>query len=668
MFKKTLVLSFAAVCALQAEDSAVLDAVVVSTTGFETTLKDETRNVYVIDTNETDLKTYRTLQELIEKVPGVDFTNPQNTGVMVDMRGQGSNADQSVKVMVNGVASNTLESSHKEFPFETLAIEDIERVEVIPGGGAVLYGAGTRGGVINVITKTRPKEDFGVFSAKLGSYGYYDTALLAGVNVTEKLFLKAGGKIFGEKNFRQDEKSNGYYVTGTANYQLDENQEIAINSSFYKVSDVGIDSLTYEQLKADRRQNPYPDSLSDGKMKKFDINAEYKGRFGAWSVDILPYHQRFEHTSHVQYYGYLNSDGGFKDRKTGVKAKAKYDYDTGSLIFGYDYLHNTTWRSSDYNFLMMGKNYHMSWINIKGNKDTHSLYFLEKQEFGSAFDVSLGYRFEYADYDMNREKLSGFDGMLVSEPQMDGGQFDEKNHAFEITPNFKYSDTGNVYFKFERGFISPTPYQKIDKSVTGEYSINDVKSEKYNTYEIGMKDSLWGQFVSATVFYTDSKDEILYIMGPGHSTYWNYYNVDKTERFGVELRAEQKLFNDKLTLSESYSYIRPKIKSGDNDGKDITHVSRNKFVFGVKYEPIQELDLWADYKFYSKQYDSGYDRIKARNIVDVGASFEVAKGLTVGASVMNVFDNKYNEYQHKANDSYVPAKGRTFYGEIKYKF
>lgn len=37
------------------------------------------------------------------------------------------------------------------------------------------------------------------------------------------------------------------------------------------------------------------------------------------------------------------------------------------------------------------------------------------------------------------------------------------NFAFEITPNFKYSDTGKLYIKYERGFVSPSPAQFVNK-------------------------------------------------------------------------------------------------------------------------------------------------------------------------------------------------------------
>ena len=53
-----------------------------------------------------------------------------------------------------------VDAAHGIIPLEMIAIEDIEQVEVMPGGGAVLYGSGTRGGVVNIITKQKPQDFF----------------------------------------------------------------------------------------------------------------------------------------------------------------------------------------------------------------------------------------------------------------------------------------------------------------------------------------------------------------------------------------------------------------------------------------------------------------------------------------------------------------------------
>ncbi|EOH7693024.1 TonB-dependent receptor, partial [Campylobacter coli] len=70
------------------------------------------------------------------------------------------------------------------------------------------------------------------------------------------------------------------------------------------------------------------------------------------------------------------------------------------------------------------------------------------------------------------------------------------NFAFEITPNFKYSDTGNLYLKYERGFVSPTPAQFVNRNnniVIGipPYYSSNLKAEIFDTFELGINDFWW---------------------------------------------------------------------------------------------------------------------------------------------------------------------------------
>ena len=64
----------------------------------------------------------------------------------------------------------------------------------------------------------------------------------------------------------------------------------------------------------------------------------------------------------------------------------------------------------------------------------------------------------------------------------------------------------------------------VDKSMTRGYVLNNLKSEKYDTYEIGIKDMIGPSFVSLTGFYTKKNDEILINMPGGHGLNWTYKN------------------------------------------------------------------------------------------------------------------------------------------------
>lgn len=103
------------------------------------------RSVYKIDKEQIEQKGYRSSDEIFRYTPFVGLTNT-GLGSNLDLRGQGNRANTSVQVLINGNYSNMLDSSHGVTPLNTLSPQAIESIEILPGGGAVMYGNGTRGG------------------------------------------------------------------------------------------------------------------------------------------------------------------------------------------------------------------------------------------------------------------------------------------------------------------------------------------------------------------------------------------------------------------------------------------------------------------------------------------------------------------------------------------
>ena len=634
-----------------------LGTIVVTATGFEDMLKNEVRNVSVITAEDMENRGYRDLREILEKAPGVSFH-----GDTVDLRGQGQKANTSVKVLLNGVALNMIDTTPTSIPIDLVPIEDIERVEIIPGGGSVLYGSGTSGGVINIITKKGARYPYANISTKIASYNYNDLNLGLGGNVSENLFLKTAVKGFKQRGYRKGEKNTGYYGSLGMHYKISDEQSISFDPSYYQARTYSVPSLGLAELRADRRQQGGERTFTKSTRANFDFG--YTVKFGdKIEANLHPYYQDIR---------IIQSGFVMKDRKEGANLKGKLDYDSGEFIAGYDYLKNKGFRKIDFT-TPMNPMMSLSQLTIFDmQKLTHSVYALEKHNFTDLFSLSAGGRFERAEYKVNRRVSTTIKrmGNIISQTQDSTRVSDHKNnYAFEITPNFNYSKDGNLYFKFERGYISPGPNQLIDKlGRNGPYVLNNLKSETFKTYEIGLKDLIYGQYVSATIFWTDTKNEIVNeTLGSSITDGWHFINIDETRRKGVELYAEQSLLSN-LKLSETFSYVDAKIQSGANKGKQVPLVERSKFVLGLDYEPIRNLTLMSDFKYFSSSHDGNHDRIDSRTIVDLGAAYRFTNGFLISAGVKNVFDEEYNYNQNLRSDIYTPAPGRNYYAEFKYTY
>jgi len=94
-----------------------------------------------------------TVDEAVNRVPGVQFINGQ-----VNIRGssgfeQGLGAR--VLLLVDGVPMN--EADRAGIDWDLVPVDDAERIEIVKGAGSSLYGSAALGGVVNIITRDIPE-------------------------------------------------------------------------------------------------------------------------------------------------------------------------------------------------------------------------------------------------------------------------------------------------------------------------------------------------------------------------------------------------------------------------------------------------------------------------------------------------------------------------------
>ena len=662
MLKKLAVLSFIVVGMMAFGDendtfNVKLEESVVTATGFDDVQSNQIKNTTIVTAQDIHDKGYNTVEEILKRTPGVNFVN-NAFGYIVDVRGQGvQGAAKNVKVLVDGSPLNILDMSHAILPLNSVSVEDIEKIEIINGGGTVLYGGGTAGGVINIITKKGQEE--AVKNKVYYQNSSFDTNKFGfgtSIKFTDNFLLDLAYENVNGNGYRRGDKRDGENLRGGFTYNIADNQTLRFRATRYKEESNETSGITKAQFEQDRKQpgTTLTDSTLD--RTEYSLNYEIKPTDNL-TFSLLGYNQKtirdYDQDSPAGRMTH-KTDGQFKDRKTGVDLKGKYNYGVGDIIFGYEYIKNNSNRSAYGAMYMRNRRlFPTSTIDIDLQKNTHSAFVQGRHSFTNKLDGILGYRYEHADYDIYRT-----DGTNVINKKSK-----KNNSAYETGLNFKYSDTGNIYAKYERGYRSPSPTEMVDKSARYGYVLNNLKSEKYDTYEIGIKDMVGPSFVSLTGFYTKKNDEILINM-LGHGINWTYKNLQETERKGVELFAEQ--YFGPFRVNESVSYVDAKISKGADKNKKIPYVSKTKATLGTNYEIVKGLNLMADLNYFSNSVDSDYEKIKGYSTTDLGISYAHKTGLGVQAGIKNVFDKKY--YKYKSGDSYVPESERTYYIGVSYNF
>lgn len=475
-------------------------------------------------------------------------------------------------------------------------------------------------------------------------------------------------------------------------------------------------------------------------QQRLDVSLGYEGRLSENAKLDL---KAFYHLNHIDYVdsvtrlsnynsysanwtgAYADQSGSlFDDQKAGILAKYDYKHENGRLILGLESIYNRGKRVMNQDiFATNGIVQNMNsgnamtykhWINIPfvGEKWSNSLFAIEKYDFTPRFSLTGGVRYEAATY-WTDALYNTFGGLynvssgnvvnmyeqvtseaIISASNGANGTLNQTQHniALELTPNYRYSDYGNIYAKYERGYFSPSPNNLLQRQ-SRTYLPTDLKKETYDTFEIGLKD-FWGDSVmfSAALFYTLTHNEF-YTIGNAHSvsgvTYGNY---DQTQRTGIELFSEQYLFGDMLRLSESFTYIDARVlkNNGKSSNAKIPYVSNYKATLSIHYQPMRKFGIWLQNSFIGKQKDietftttgmgqsavttsNGQDTIPGYILTDLGVNYR-AGDWSVSAGVRNLFDTFYYSYYNgDASDpiagyGFLIGQGRTAFAEVRYSF
>ncbi|MDP9110033.1 MAG: TonB-dependent receptor, partial [Candidatus Eremiobacteraeota bacterium] len=113
------------------------------------TLGTSSRIMYVVTKDEMIRKGYRSVADAITTLPGVNVSRYGPRGASANFGIRGSSSAQTLVLIDGFPAPGALVNS---VDLESIPTAGVARIEVVEGGGSTLYGSGSIGGIINVIT------------------------------------------------------------------------------------------------------------------------------------------------------------------------------------------------------------------------------------------------------------------------------------------------------------------------------------------------------------------------------------------------------------------------------------------------------------------------------------------------------------------------------------
>lgn len=158
------------------------DSIVVTANRKPTPVREIASQVTVISRSEIESGQAANVADLLRSVGGLEVVQSGGPGRATSVFLRGANSHHTL-VLIDGVQMNDPASPNGAFDFAALSVDNIERVEVLHGSHAVLYGSKAIGGVVHILTRSgigRPSVEV---QSEAGSFGsYHESVEISGGN------------------------------------------------------------------------------------------------------------------------------------------------------------------------------------------------------------------------------------------------------------------------------------------------------------------------------------------------------------------------------------------------------------------------------------------------------------------------------------------------------
>ena len=604
----------------------------------------------IITADEIARSPRQTLTEIITEQAGFQIQHI-GAGVngardIVDLRGFGASAPSNVLVLVNGRRFNDFDL--QGFDFSSIPLNSVERIEISRGNsGAVLYGDGAVGGVINIITKTgagqppsaRVESAFGSFRSKegrasvAGSAGPFSAAVSA-------LGLTTDG-------YRQNSKLHQRGANGDFRWTTSEGSayfNVIVDDQKLGLPGGRLVTSTSSLLVTDRTGAATPNDYSNKQGQNFVLGVT---RTIAPGMELIldGSLRRKQQQAELFFNGSPYNGVDAKLTTTSVTPRLKIDTDALGLpakfLTGFDYYHTSFLqdRSKDFN----SAPYHT--YDIK--QTTAAFYGNGTVAVRPDTDLTAGVRYQ-------RNTISARDTYNPNAPSgsgdAQGAPLDKSQWQYAAQGGFEHRVTPAfaLFGHVARSFRVPNADERIGQAVAFNWPAPtptnfDLRTQTSNEVEGGVRVRLGPLDWQTSYYDMRLNDEIFYSPATGTNI-----NLDPTHHYGVENIAALRV-SDTVRLKGALTYTRAVFSEGTFAGNDIPLISRWTANGGLSWNVW---DKWVVYDLtvrYAGERRLDNDSrnvqpmIPAHTVVDMRLGGEV-KNAFWSIAVENIFNEMFFDY------------------------
>lgn len=613
---------------------SVLDEVVLTSNKYPKKQSETGKVITIINRQQLDKSSGRTIGELLNTVSGtviIGANNNLGTNLTASIRGASSG---NLLILIDGIPVNDPSVNTNYFDLNLLAIDQIERIEILKGGQSTLYGSDAVAGVINIISRKPGTKNFNINGGLSGgSYNTYKQNI--GVNGSIKSFNYTAAYTHisskglssahdrNETGTFDDDGIDQHIASARLGFTLSKNLKAHLISSysFYKTD---LDASAFSDEKDYVAKN---DNVQAGA----GLTLEHK-------TGALRFNYHFNYIERDYFDDSVSKGSPFLDwaenRFIGRTHYAElYDsrkYENWELLAGIDYRLN----------------------------NTDQFYRAQFPPFAPGFPP---FRYETSIRDKSMSQLSPYASVVYKKNAFTaemGGRLNVhseygSNFTFTINPSYLLDNKIKLFANLYSAFKTPTLYQLFDPSAGN----TELDPEKGIIGEAGTEVFCGQGFRSRIVgFYRHSKDAIVYTYNP--STFENkYQNVSKQKNYGAELELSYSVH--RWSIAANYTYTDGKITSGYNStgvslGKDTTYfnlyrIPKNAFNLNIGWQASNKLFISTQLRAIGKReefiFGAPPESLKGYATIGLYGEYAFSKKIKTFIDLKNITNKEYFDIQ-----------------------
>ena len=526
----------------------------------------------------------------------IDFLN-QNTSVVImsnsgnrsepkiDMRGFGvTEGYKNLVITLNGRRLNNIDSTPQALG--TIAINNIDRIEITKGSGSVMFGDGAQAGTIQLYTRDTTETSL---EGSAGNYGQQTQAFTTGYS-RDNYIISASGLHNGNTGFSDDDPYGDSTNSDVRSIQTKLQYFPTESSELFFEKDLSTIMTRYPNGLSRENWNQNPASsykFASGPTKFTRSHTDRDNSIVGGSVDFTK-NLTFA-LSYAHQYKLVNvEDAADTQAKSNNRRYKRSAVDT-----------SLDWTRGPFRIIagvqtLFGE---MIQHTITSSKNNTGIYFQSFLEIDSSMQVSLGGRYEKVSYTMDNAPESPT-------------HRDYTFWVYDIGANKSINNHLSLFSNFNTSFLAPD----IDRifgfnaAFTAKTFNPWVEPSNSQTINVGLNHVTSKNKLKITLFNVFAKKELFLIP---HGAFINT-NLDKTHKYGLELQ-DNFIVNNNLSMSINYAWTRAIIKGagpisakvtcGKCDGNFLPGVAEHNLTLGFNYNPSQKSRIVLTQNLRSQGYN-----------------------------------------------------------------